>query len=152
MIELDVGPVVGPPWEGGEALESRQNSLENTVSLSVSKQEAYRKWNNTYQYAAYDPTFYNGIIYYANPLAVPAIGESPITHTQKWINPLTEQGQLDLSQALGLIGNNAAKIAVLWVNAFGGLTSNPFILTFDDIDDVIIDSGIWNDQINRIEC
>jgi hypothetical protein len=152
MVELDVGPVVGPPWEGGEALELRQDSLENTVSLSTAKQEAYRQWSNTHQYTAYDPTFYNGTLYYANPSAVPAAGESPISHPAKWINPLAEQGQTDLSQAMGLIGDNATKIAVLWVNAFGGLTSNPFILTFDDVDDVIIDSGIWNEQVNRIEC
>jgi hypothetical protein len=120
--------------------------------VATTKQEAYRKWDATWQYEAYDPAFYNGTPYYANPVSVPEIGQSPSSHPGKWINPQTEQGELDLSQALALIGDNAAKIATLWANAFGGLNSNPFILTFDDIDDIALESGAWNEQLNRLEC
>jgi hypothetical protein len=152
MIEIDLGNVMGPVWEGGDTLVIRQDALEHTVSVSYEKQDAYRKWSASHQYEAYDPTFYNGTPYYANPQAIPNIGESPVSHPQKWINPQTEQGELDLTQALSLIGDNGAKIAVLWANAFGGLVSNPFILTFDDIDDVELEYGIWNEQLNRLEC
>jgi hypothetical protein len=152
MVEICVGTVMGQPWSGGPALIERQDALENTVGAATTKQEAYRKWDATWQYEAYDPSFYNGTPYYANPLAVPEIGQSPLSHPQKWINPQTEQGELDLSQALSLIGDNAAKIATLWANAFGGLSSNPFILTFDDIDDIVLESGAWNEQLNRLEC
>jgi type II secretory pathway pseudopilin PulG len=152
MVEIDLGNVMGPSWSGRPVLIERQDALENTVSLANTKQDAYRKWSAAFQYVAYDPTFYNGTPYYANPLAIPSIGESPVSHPQKWINPQTEQGELDLTQALGLIGDNAAKIAVLWANAFGGLSSNPFILSFDDVDDIELESGVWNDQLNRLEC
>jgi hypothetical protein len=152
MVEINVGNVMGEPWSGGPVLIERQDALENTVGVATTKQEAYRKWDATWQYEAYDPAFYNGTPYYANPAAVPEVGQSPVSHPQKWINPQTEQGELDLSQALSLIGDNAAKIATLWANAFWGLTSNPFILTFDDIDDIILESGARNEQLNRLEC
>jgi type II secretory pathway pseudopilin PulG len=149
MVEINVGKVVGPAWSGGPQLVERQEALENTVGLVTAVQEAYRKWDSTWKYNAYDPTFYNGIPYYANPLSVPDVGQSPISHPEKWNSP---QGETDISQAMALIGDNAAKIATLWANAFGGLSSNPFILTFEDIDDIALESGVWNEALNRLEC
>jgi hypothetical protein len=61
--------------------------------------EAFHRWSATYQYGAEDPTFFNGSAYFANPAAIPNIGESPSTHPGKWIQlARPDSGPLDLTE------------------------------------------------------
>jgi hypothetical protein len=61
--------------------------------------DAFHRWSATYQYEAEDPTFFNGSAYFANPAAIPNIGESPSTHPGKWIQlARPDSGPLDLTE------------------------------------------------------
>ncbi|MBE6012074.1 MAG: hypothetical protein E7234_05905 [Lachnospiraceae bacterium] len=35
---------------------------------------------------------------------------------------------------------------------FNNITANPFILTFDNLDGIILTKGVWNRELQRIEC
>ena len=60
---------------------------------------AFHKWSATYQYEAEDPTFFNGSAYFANPVAVPNVGESPASHPGKWIQlARPDAGPIDLTE------------------------------------------------------
>jgi hypothetical protein len=61
--------------------------------------DAFRRWSATYQYEAEDPTFFNGSAYFANPAAVPNVGESPASSPGKWIQlARPDSGPLDLTE------------------------------------------------------
>jgi hypothetical protein len=64
----------------GQAL---QGNLSNTLLKKLSMLLA---WRNTETYQPFAPTFFQGRIFYANPLNLPAIGESPGNSPDKWVN------------------------------------------------------------------
>jgi len=69
------------------------------VIKPIRELDAFRKWSPTYQYAAEDPTFFNGSAYFANPVAIPNIGESPATDPGKWIQlARPDSGPLDITE------------------------------------------------------
>ena len=66
----------------------------------------------------------------------------------------TLQNVLDEDTAghlLNLIQNNTARIAMLEAVLFNDITTNPFLILFDDLDGVTA-TGVWNAALQRIEC
>lgn len=66
----------------------------------------------------------------------------------------TLQNVLDEDAAghlLNLIQNNTARIEMLEAVLFNDITTNPFLILFDDLDGVT-ETGVWNAALQRIEC
>lgn len=66
----------------------------------------------------------------------------------------TLQNVLDEDAAghlLNLIQNNTARIEMLEAVLFNDITTNPFLILFDDLDGVTA-TGVWNAALQRIEC
>ena len=55
----------------------------------------------------------------------------------------------DLSNA---VGQNTSKIATLWDAVFSDITTNPFQITFANLDGITLTSGVWNATLQRLEC
>ena len=55
----------------------------------------------------------------------------------------------DLSNA---VGQNTSKIATLWDAVFSEITTNPFQITFANLDGITLTSGVWNATLQRLEC
>lgn len=62
-------------------------------------------------------------------------------------------------KALGLANTNKAKIdelsgktQTLWDAVFTAITTNPFLVTFSDLEGVTLTSGNWNKELARVEC
>jgi len=69
------------------------------VIKPIRELDAFRRWNANFQYEAEDPVFFAGSAFFANPVAVPNIGESPVTHPGKWIQlARPEGGEFDLTE------------------------------------------------------
>jgi hypothetical protein len=69
------------------------------VIKPITALDAFRKWSATFQYQVEDPTFFNGSAYFANPVAVPEIGQSPASHPGKWIQlARPDAGPIDLTE------------------------------------------------------
>lgn len=47
---------------------------------------------------------------------------------------------------------NRAKIDVMWNALFAEVAGHPWTVTFTTVDDVTISSGVWNEEMARIEC
>lgn len=62
-------------------------------------------------------------------------------------NSLTQK----YNDALILINELNTKITILEKVFFGDITSNPFMITFDTLDGIKA-AGVWNAQLQRIEC
>ena len=71
---LEAMAIIGQILQGGSA-----NTLMEKLYMLIS-------WRNNKTYQPYMPTFYQGRIYYANPLSLPMAGESPGSHPAKWVN------------------------------------------------------------------
>jgi hypothetical protein len=65
---------IGEILQGGAA-----NTLLKKLSMLIS-------WRSNEVYQPFMPTFFQGRIYYANPLNLPMAGESPGTAPDKWVN------------------------------------------------------------------
>lgn len=52
---------------------------------------------------------------------------------------------------LNLIENNTARIEMLEAVLFNEITTNPFLILFDDLEG-IVSTGVWNAALQRIEC
>jgi hypothetical protein len=69
------------------------------VIKPIRELDAFHRWSVIYQYQAEDPTFFNGSAYFANPAAIPNVGESPSSHPGKWIQlARPDSGPLDLTE------------------------------------------------------
>ena len=69
-----------------------------------------------------------------------------------WFNGL--QTVLDDNAATNLLNiTNAldARVDMLEAVLFNDITTNPFLILFDDLDGVT-STGIWNESLQRIEC
>lgn len=62
-------------------------------------------------------------------------------------------------RALNLANTNKAKIdelsgrtQTLWDAVFTAITTNPFLITFSDLEGVDLKSGVWNKPLARLEC
>nr|DAZ11407.1 MAG TPA: Receptor Binding Protein [Caudoviricetes sp.] len=52
---------------------------------------------------------------------------------------------------LNLIQNNTARIEIIEAVLFNDITTNPFLILFDDLEGVVA-TGVWNAALERIEC
>lgn len=50
------------------------------------------------------------------------------------------------------VAENKSKVTTLWDAVFSEVTSNPFTLTFSDLEGITLKSGVWNAANQRIEC
>lgn len=50
------------------------------------------------------------------------------------------------------VTDNSSKIQVLWDAIFGDITTNPFEITFQDLSGITLESGVWNESLQRLEC
>ncbi len=71
---LETLSTIGHILQGGTA-----NTLLKTLSMLIS-------WKDNETYQPYMPTFFQGRVFYANPLNLPMKGESPGNAPSKWIN------------------------------------------------------------------
>lgn len=60
-----------------------------------------------------------------------------------------QQAVIDLTKA---VQQNTSKIATLWDAVFSDITTNPFQITFVDLDGITLTSGVWNSTLQRLEC
>ena len=59
------------------------------------------------------------------------------------------QAVIDLTKA---VTQNTSKINTLWDAVFSDITTNPFQITFVDLDGITLSSGVWNATLQRLEC
>lgn len=59
------------------------------------------------------------------------------------------QAVIDLTKA---VQQNTSKIATLWDAVFSDITTNPFQITFVDLEGITLTSGVWNSTLQRLEC
>ena len=59
------------------------------------------------------------------------------------------QSVIDLTKA---VTQNTSKINTLWDAVFSDITTNPFQITFVDLDGIKLSSGVWNATLQRLEC
>lgn len=59
------------------------------------------------------------------------------------------QSVIDLTKA---VTQNTSKINTLWDAVFSDITTNPFQITFVDLDGITLSSGVWNATLQRLEC
>lgn len=60
-----------------------------------------------------------------------------------------QQAVIDLTK---IVQQNTSKIATLWDAVFSDITTNPFQITFVDLEGITITSGVWNSTLQRLEC
>lgn len=60
-----------------------------------------------------------------------------------------QQAVIDLTKT---VQQNTSKIATLWDAVFSDITTNPFQITFVDLDGITLASGVWNSTLQRLEC
>lgn len=60
-----------------------------------------------------------------------------------------QQAVIDLTKA---VQQNTSKIATLWDAVFSDITTNPFQITFVDLEGITLTSGVWNSTLQRLEC
>ena len=51
-----------------------------------------------------------------------------------------------------VVQQNTSKITTLWDAVFGDITTNPFQITFANLDGITLTSGVWNATLQRLEC
>lgn len=50
------------------------------------------------------------------------------------------------------VNKNTADIKVLWDAIFKDITTNPFNITFQNLDGITLKAGVWNQPKVRLEC
>lgn len=60
--------------------------------------------------------------------------------------------QLELEALAARVARNESRIQILWDAVFSNITTNPFLITFDDLDGITLTSGVWNTSCQRLEC
>jgi hypothetical protein len=117
-------PITGTFTVGMQAVSSERNGIA-TVAYSISmatvpnvqfkvsdgylagyptirpirELDAFRQWSANYQYIGEDPVFFHGSAYFANPVMVPDIGESPASTPLKWIQlARPDPGPMDITE------------------------------------------------------
>jgi RNAse (barnase) inhibitor barstar len=51
-----------------------------------------------------------------------------------------------------IVQQDNGRIDILWDALFTNITTNPFTITFDTLDDVMVTHGVWNVPLKRLEC
>ena len=50
------------------------------------------------------------------------------------------------------VAQNTGKINTLWDAVFSDITTNPFQITFANLDGITLTAGVWNATLQRLEC
>ena len=89
---------------------------------------------------------------YGTPVRMADFETQAAADFNAWFNGL--QTVLDDNAATNLLNiTNAldARVDMLEAVLFNDITTNPFLILFDDLDGVT-STGIWNESLQRIEC
>ena len=108
---------------------------------------------------------YNDLVSYMNSLAL--LGDQQYEALQAYMNAFKLQSENDFNawfaslqnvldedtagHLLNLIQNNTTRIELIEAVLFNDITTNPFLILFDNLDGVTA-TGVWNAALHRIEC
>ena len=65
---------------------------------------------------------------------------------------IAQQASASVVALSNLVQQNTSKITTLWDAVFGNITTNPFQITFADLEGITLASGVWNVSLQRLEC
>lgn len=89
--------------------------------------------------------------YKAIALAAQAIANEAILLAQQAVG-IAEQAAAAVVDLSNVVQQNTSKITTLWDAVFGDITTNPFQITFANLDGITLTSGVWNATLQRLEC
>lgn len=108
---------------------------------------------------------YNDLVSYMESLEL--LGDQQYAALQVYMNAFKTQSENDFNawfaslqnvldkdtagHLLNLIQGNTARITLIEAVLFNDITTNPFLILFDDLDGVV-STGVWNAALQRIEC
>jgi hypothetical protein len=83
-------------------------------------------------------------------------GEIHVTAADKtaWNAAATaaDKAAADASDALNTVAGLDSRVARLEDGLFNNITGNPYLVSFDALDGVVVTKGVWNENRQRIEC
>lgn len=65
---------------------------------------------------------------------------------------IAKQAKSDVTTLTVTVSQLNSKVATLWDAVFTEITTNPWLITFADLDGVTLTSGVWNKSLQRLEC
>ena len=65
---------------------------------------------------------------------------------------IANQASADAKDITARFNQINSKVATLWDAVFTEITTNPWLITFADLDGIILNSGVWNKTLQRLEC
>lgn len=89
--------------------------------------------------------------YKAIALAAQATANQAILLAQQAVG-IAEQATAAVIDLSNVVQQNTSKITTLWDAVFGDITTNPFQITFANLDGITLTSGVWNATLQRLEC
>lgn len=89
--------------------------------------------------------------YKAIALAAQATANQAILLAQQAVG-IAEQAAAAVVDLSNVVQQNTSKITTLWDAVFGDITTNPFQITFANLDGITLTSGVWNATHQRLEC
>lgn len=89
--------------------------------------------------------------YKAIALAAQATANQAILLAQQAVG-IAEQAAAAVVDLSNVVQQNTSKITTLWDAVFGDITTNPFQITFANLDGITLASGVWNATLQRLEC
>ena len=89
--------------------------------------------------------------YKAIALAAQATANQAILFAQQAVG-IAEQAAAAVVDLSNVVQQNTSKITTLWDAVFGDITTNPFQITFANLDGITLTSGVWNATLQRLEC
>ena len=89
--------------------------------------------------------------YKAIALAAQATANQAILLAQQAVG-IAEQAAAAVVDLSNVVQRNTSKITTLWDAVFGDITTNPFQITFANLDGITLTSGVWNATLQRLEC
>ena len=89
--------------------------------------------------------------YKAIALAAQATANQAILLAQQAVG-IAEQAAAAVVDLSNVVQQNTSKITTLWDAVFGDITTNPFQITFANLDGITLTSGVWNATLQRLEC
>ena len=89
--------------------------------------------------------------YKAIALAAQATANQAILLAQQAVG-IAQQAAAAVIDLSNVVQQNTSKITTLWDAVFGDITTNPFQITFANLDGITLTSGVWNATLQRLEC
>lgn len=65
---------------------------------------------------------------------------------------IANQASADVKGLTALFNQINSKVATLWDAVFTEITTNPWLITFANLDGIVLTSGVWNKSLQRLEC